>query len=328
MEMGLFNSFGAKNNEKKDTLEELQEKQMECLERLDAVTDGNRRAQLQEELKEIERKIAELNSVAGNQSTGMFRDTAEDLDSLKGARATQTETIIKTEPPVATKSEDQLLDEALAMLATPNYEEGVKRIIELAEQGYDWAQKKLGVMYYNGERVQKDMAKAIFWNQKAAEQGNVDAQRNLGVFYMSGQGVAQNYEKAMYWYEKAAEQGNVDAQYNLGMMYEENIGIAQNYEKAVYWYEKAAEQGFDEALADAGRMYLFGNGVLINYEKAASYFLAASNQGNARGKYFLGAMYYNGQGVPKNINKAVELLRASAAQGLDVAQEFLRDIGY
>ena len=30
----------------------------------------------------------------------------------------------------------------------------------------------------------------------------------------------------------------------------------------------------------------------------------------------------------KNINKAVELLRASAAQGLDVAQEFLRDIGY
>lgn len=326
--MGLFNLFGAKNNEKKDTLEELQAKQMECLERLDAVTDGNRRAQLQAELKEIERKIAELSSAAGNQSTGMFRDTAENIDSLKGARAPQTETTIKAEPPVSTKSEEQLLDEALAMLATPNYEEGVKRIIQLAEQGYEWAQKKLGGMYFNGERVQKDMAKAVFWTQKAAEQGNADAQRNLGVFYDQGYGVEQNYEKAAYWYEKAAEQGNADAQNKLGNMYENGQGVEQNYEKAVYWYEKAAEQGEVNAMVNLGCMYCQGNGVLMNYEKAASYLLAASNKGDAGGQYNLGVMYETGRGVPQNINKAVELFRASAAQGFEPAQKALRDFGY
>ena len=54
--------------------------------------------------------------------------------------------------------------------------------------------------------------------QKSAEQGNVDAQNNLGVMYYAGEGVPRDPAKAKEWFKKAAAQGNADAQVNLDAM--------------------------------------------------------------------------------------------------------------
>ena len=54
--------------------------------------------------------------------------------------------------------------------------------------------------------------------QKAADQGNTDAQNNLGVMYYSGEGVPRDAAKATEWFKKAAAQGNADAQANLDAM--------------------------------------------------------------------------------------------------------------
>ena len=53
----------------------------------------------------------------------------------------------------------------------------------------------------------------------AAEKGNVRAQAWLGMMYRDGQGVEKNFKEAFKWFRKAADQGNASAQYNLGMMY-------------------------------------------------------------------------------------------------------------
>ena len=50
---------------------------------------------------------------------------------------------------------------------------------------------------------------------KSAEQGNVDAQNNLGVMYFVGEGVSRDVDKAKQWFEKAAAQGNAEAKGNL-----------------------------------------------------------------------------------------------------------------
>ncbi len=84
-----------------------------------------------------------------------------------------------------------------------------------AEQGLADAQFNLGLMYANGEGVEKDMMQAVELFKKAAEQGHVDAQNNLGAMYFTGEGVERNVKKAIEWFEKAAAQGNVDAQANL-----------------------------------------------------------------------------------------------------------------
>jgi hypothetical protein len=40
--------------------------------------------------------------------------------------------------------------------------------------------------------------------QQAAEQGNADAQAKLGEMYFHGQGVPKDHAKAVQWYQKAA----------------------------------------------------------------------------------------------------------------------------
>lgn len=84
-----------------------------------------------------------------------------------------------------------------------------------AESGNPKDQLFLARMYYNGDGVDKDDAKAAEWYQKAAEQGNVFAQYNLGVMYDKGEGVPRNAAKAEEWWQKAAAQGNDAAQESL-----------------------------------------------------------------------------------------------------------------
>ena len=81
---------------------------------------------------------------------------------------------------------------------------------ELARQGDVHAQWRLGQMYYNGEGVRQDYAKAFEWYQKAAAHENSGvayAQYNLGVMYYNGEGVRQDYAQAKEWVGKACDNG-------------------------------------------------------------------------------------------------------------------------
>ena len=67
-------------------------------------------------------------------------------------------------------------------------------------------------MAKESNRIKK---KACEWYQKAAEQGSASAQFNLGVAYYCGEGVTRDLKTAAEWYQKAAEQGDAIAQFNL-----------------------------------------------------------------------------------------------------------------
>ncbi len=122
------------------------------------------------------------------------------------------------------------------------YSQELLEDIRLAEQGDVNAQFRLGKRYYDGDRIEKDCAKAVMWWRKAAEQGYAKAQSILGNIYYVGESVEQDYSEAVKWFRKAAEQGNAIAQYNLGVSYEIGKGVDQDYDEAVKWYRKAAKQ--------------------------------------------------------------------------------------
>ena len=78
-----------------------------------------------------------------------------------------------------------------------------------ADGEYAPAQYILGLMYYNGEIVSQDYAKAREWFEKAAAQGYAAAQYNLGQCYYCGKGVEQNLQKAaecFYTYKKETKE--------------------------------------------------------------------------------------------------------------------------
>ncbi len=86
-------------------------------------------------------------------------------------------------------------------------EEKIAGLKQKAESGDAKSQLGLARMYYNGDDMAKDFAKAAEWYQKAAEQGNAMAQYNLGMMYQNGEGVTKDAAKAEEWLKKAAAQG-------------------------------------------------------------------------------------------------------------------------
>lgn len=47
--------------------------------------------------------------------------------------------------------------------------------------------------------------------------------------YDQGDGVNVDKRKTLYWYTKAAEQGYSEAQYNFGLMYLQGDGVKKRY---------------------------------------------------------------------------------------------------
>jgi hypothetical protein len=151
----------------------------------------------------------------------------------------------------------------------------------LAQQGDEYAQYSLGVMYAKGQGVPQDDKIAVKWYQLAAEQGHAPAQHNLSVMYYGGNGVPQDYKIAVKWLKLAAEQGITIAQNNLGWMYQIGQGVPQNYKTAVKWYQLAAEQGNVDAQSNLGMMYAKGQGVAQDFKTAVKWWKLAAEQGNA-----------------------------------------------
>jgi hypothetical protein len=160
---------------------------------------------------------------------------------------------------------------------------------QAAEAGDASAQMRLGVMYLDGDRVDRDYAAAMQWFQKAADQGNTDAQTYIGLLYQYGDGVARDYAEAMRWYRKAADQGNASAQNNIGGLNQNGWGVAQDYAEAMRWYRKAADSSNARAQYHIGTLYANGWGVLADPGEARVWMQRAAVGGDPDAKKWLAA---------------------------------------
>ena len=216
----------------------------------------------------------------------------------------------------------------------------------------------LGLIYEEGDGVQKNILKAADWYQKGVQAGIPSCLYNLGKLIInkeisgeeekgfnliqqaaeSGYSFAQNYMGRAYrfgwyvnanpvratnWFTKAAEQNMPDAMCNLGDMYSYEDGLTIDYEKAFYWYEKAAETKHSRALTELGDMYYAGKGVRQDYQKAMEYYQKACDEGYPYAFYSLGFMYWKGQGTLPDKEKAQEYLSQAAAMGNESAFQLL-----
>ena len=57
---------------------------------------------------------------------------------------------------------------------TEQYDKCFAGHLELAEKGYPLAECQVGYFYYRGLGVEKDLAKALYWTQRAAEHGEAE----------------------------------------------------------------------------------------------------------------------------------------------------------
>ena len=96
--------------------------------------------------------------------------------------------------------------------------------------------------------VPKDFKAAAEFFEKAAVVGHKNAQYNLGILYYTGKGVDKNLRKAFSWFQKAAQQGHTLAEFNLGYLYYSGAGVAKNDVLAYRLFSAAAAKGNTKAI--------------------------------------------------------------------------------
>ncbi|MCH7775994.1 MAG: sel1 repeat family protein, partial [Gemmatimonadetes bacterium] len=59
-------------------------------------------------------------------------------------------------------------------------------------------------MYVHGKGVPQDYGEAVRWFREAANQGDAGAQTNLGIMYFIGEGMLRDLTQAYMWYDLAS----------------------------------------------------------------------------------------------------------------------------
>lgn len=95
------------------------------------------------------------------------------------------------------------------------YPMAFKKLKKAALRKDDDANFLLGLYYWQGKGVQKDIEMSLKHFKKAARLGNGFAMYGLSIRYMSGNQVEKNQKLALSFSKAAAEKGIVNAQYNI-----------------------------------------------------------------------------------------------------------------
>ena len=68
-----------------------------------------------------------------------------------------------------------MIDDAVQAYEDRDFKKAYELLLPLAQSNSDEAQYFLGLLYYDGDGVEKDMQKAIYWFKRAKKRHNVDA---------------------------------------------------------------------------------------------------------------------------------------------------------
>jgi len=103
-----------------------------------------------------------------------------------------------------------------------DYETAHALWLPMARGGDPEAQNYLGIQYFLGLGIERDIAEAAKWYEAAARRGHPDAQRNYADLFNEGNGVQRDFYTAFIWYYAASQQGNETARRQMEALAGEN----------------------------------------------------------------------------------------------------------
>jgi TPR repeat protein len=106
------------------------------------------------------------------------------------------------------------------------------------------AEDDIGYKYYQKGNYEKALK---IWAVEAGE-GNKEAFYNIGLLYFFGNGVEKNLPLAFEYCQKAAFMGSPRAQNNLAFMYIEGLGVKKSYIYSYVWASIAIKHGYNSQL--------------------------------------------------------------------------------
>ncbi|KAK8836936.1 hypothetical protein M9Y10_036967 [Tritrichomonas musculus] len=180
----------------------------------------------------------------------------------------------------------------------------------------------LGLIFFEGDYVQQDIEKAIYYFQLASEKNNKNALFSLGIILYEGVFVPKNIDKSIRYLRFAANQDLNIAQFYLGRIYYEGEYVSQDIDIAIRYLTLSAANKYYDAQFYLGSIYYEGLYVDYDIEKSIHYFKEASCFNNQYAKNNLGIIYKKGQGVEPRIANTIEYFNEAIQQKNDAVAMF------
>lgn len=196
---------------------------------------------------------------ATNNEKGSFQAKTESQasPSSPSKQATSTNSTIDYKVKISLirftdRYEPTLQDDSNYYLALSKLEAGENqtafRLLENAAiNGYDKAQYKLGVLYWDGKVTGKNMDRAAYWLRLAAEQRHPQSLSLLGIYYYTKRNNPQCAKLAFQALYEASKYADKSSFYYLGHCYEFGVGTPMNIEEAISCYRTALKLGIAAA---------------------------------------------------------------------------------
>lgn len=255
----LLTSLGIdKDSDLKSILEALEEKQFEYLERLETVSDENRKKELTEVLQCMDEAIANVKEQLKDVSSSLILDTAEPgapvtkgPDGAKKEEKAETKKTSgkeyadqvkrmkekssverKQEPAVAPEKAQENVSEKASEKDKSEKEQSV-RTPEKTEK----AEKTTGSEAESGVSAKKHTVSSPSAPAKEVSSDSIAFLNGLVEFKK------QNYEECFKIVKELGEKEDSSAQYLLALMYLDGLGVQRDADRSTFWMRKSAQAG-------------------------------------------------------------------------------------
>ena len=162
----------------------------------------------------------------------------------------------------------------------------------------------LGLTYFHGYYVEKDLEKAKKLIEKSCDLKTADACDLLAYVYQDGISTDVDFAKATTYYQKACDLGESRSCYDLSYFYEKGYGVAQDYAKSNELSLKSCDLEYGAGCFNLAVNYANAKGTEQDYNKANEYFAKACELREGNGCGALGSNYFLGLGFEKDLEKA------------------------
>ena len=193
-----------------------------------------------------------------------------------------------------------------------NYPIAISNLQKASSMGHHTSSIMLGNIYTNGEVVSRDFKLAYKYYKVAADHNLPAGLESLGMAYYHGRGVPRNIDKAFTLVKKASEK-DPNAKLNLAIFYIETEQY-KNYEEALKIYTEFANAGNTQAQQNLGYMYMVGQGTKVDYDEAMRYFRIVYQKDPVAG-LSIAYMLELGLGIPKNLIESTKIYQELSQKG-------------
>ncbi|MCC6977106.1 MAG: SEL1-like repeat protein [Candidatus Melainabacteria bacterium] len=201
------------------------------------------------------------------------------------------------------------------------FEEAFKWLTKAAEADdtNDGAQYMLGILYFNGDGVDKDLVRAAQWYRKAAENGNEAAQYELALCYVYGEGVEPSTEEAIYWLKAGSALGNDRCEEKLAELISQESTPGLTVDDVDHWMRQSTVNSLD--VAEQQFMILLKSPANSDLSQVVWDLQPAAEKGDETAMLLMGRCWEMGMGVAQDFNLAYDWYKRAYDLGSDAAEQ-------